>query len=586
MFFVHPDKEPFVIERVGTNVFRRNTLTPGSTTGKDEPFRGLPYLPVNTDGGHTMAISGASGTTLTSSKAFFTSDHVGAVFKHTTGGTTTTFRVTAFTSSTVVTGESGNSTAASGPRAASADWEESAWSPERGYPRTVTTFQQRVYYGGTEFQPDTVYASQIADLFELDQRGLATDASFGTIVASDPFSFAPSSAVINQIQWMASTSRSLNVGTLGREYTIQGSQGAISALDIFISPETQFGSFFRQPVVVDNALIFVQGSRKKLRQFLFSRDENSFKAEDLTWISQGIFKRSAVDRNPSDGALNSKIEQIKFQEGTNSVIWVIDADNGLFALTEDRAHGVRAASYCPIGGNLDGNTPKVHSIAVAPNADQGIDELWMMVERTIDGSDVTYLEKIGKEYEADEIGNTSTDINDKLVFSDSAIFVNTIIPATTVTGLDHLEGETVQIIGDGFFLGEATVSGGEVDVDTPVGKRLWVIGLKYETKINTLPMEAGSVIGSAQGSIKRIDRSVIRFLRTIGAKFGSDPSDLETIIFRPPDLAMDTPIPLFTGDKTLEFPAHYDRLGEVIIVQDLPLPMTVLGIISRGITYD
>jgi hypothetical protein len=585
MFFVHPDKEPFVISRTAVDTFVRDHLTTFDSLGRDDPFVGYPYLPVNIDSAHTMTISGGLGTTLTSSKPIFTTGHIGSVFKHTTGGNTTSFRVAAFISSTIVTGSSGNATAVSGPRAASADWEESAWSTERGYPRTVANFQQRVFYGGTQFRPDTVHASEIGDLFELDARRFSQDPLFGSVVASDPFSFAPSSNVISQIQWMDSTSQSLNVGTLGREYIIRGSSGALSALDIFISPETSFGSFFRQPVLVDNALIFIESTRKKMRQFLFSRDENSFRSEDLTWLSFNILRRSAIDHNI--GIINTAFESIKFQKGTNNVIWAIDKDQGLFSFTEDRAHGVRAAAYHRIGG-IGGVgpvvAPRIGSIAVAPSSAQNIDELWMTVQRRIDSTDVTYIEKIGKEYEDVDLELVSLDINDKAVFSDSAVQVITA-PGDTATGLDHLEGETVQVLGDGAFQGEAVVSGGSITI-ADASITAWIVGLKYESKINTLPIEAGSVVGSPQGSIKRIDRSVIRFLRTVGALFGSDPDNLERIVFRPPDLAEDKATPLFTGDKVLEFSQDYNRVGEVIIVQDLPLPFTVLGIISRGITYD
>jgi len=341
--------------------------------------------------------------------------------------------------------------------------------------------------------------------------------------------------------------------------------------------------------LVDNALIFIQSSRKKLRQFLFNRDENSFRADDLTWLSFNIIKRSSIDHStvPITSIINTAIETMKLQTGTDTIIWLLDKDRGLFSFTEDRAHGVRAAAYHPIGGSFGISpsiVPRVHSIAVAPISLHHIDELWLTIERRIDGSDVTYIEKIGKEYENEVVNVISNDINDKLVFSDSAILDSTLA-LDTLTGLDHLEGETVQVIGDGAFQGEAVVTGGSITIPG-AAITIWIVGLKYESKINTLPIEAGSVIGSAQGSIKRIDRSVIRFLRTIGAKFGSDPDNLEDIVFRPPDLPMDEATPLFTGDKTLEFSSDYNRRGEVIIVQDLPLPMTVLGIISRGITYD
>ena len=51
-------------------------------------------------------------------------------------------------------------------------------------------------------------------------------------------------------------------------------------------------------------------------------------------------------------------------------------------------------------------------------------------------------------------------------------------------------------------------------------------------------------------------------------------------------MAMDTAVPMFTGDKEISFPAGYDNDAQVVIRQSQPLPMTVVAIMRRSNTFD
>jgi hypothetical protein len=87
-------------------------------------------------------------------------------------------------------------------------------------------------------------------------------------------------------------------------------------------------------------------------------------------------------------------------------------------------------------------------------------------------------------------------------------------------------------------------------------------------------------------TLKRIDKLGVRLFRTIGMKIGEDLANLEEVIFRPPGLALDEPIPLFTGDKFKELSQNPGERAQFYVVQDLPLPMTVVALIARGVGYD
>ena len=182
-------------------------------------------------------------------------------------------------------------------------------------------------------------------------------------------------------------------------------------------------------------------------------------------------------------------------------------------------------------------------------------------------------------------GNDSTSIDDKMVYSDSAHLQTLGAPAKVFNDFGHLIGETVDCVADGIYVGQKVVdASGDITLDDNATDL--VAGLNYRAYIQSVPVENGSAVGSAQGSIKKIERLVIRYYRSIGCKFGPDLDNLDEIEFRDPEQAMDDPIELYTGDKKVDFHDDLDRRGEYYLVQDLPLPCHIVSTMILGLTYD
>jgi len=112
------------------------------------------------------------------------------------------------------------------------------------------------------------------------------------------------------------------------------------------------------------------------------------------------------------------------------------------------------------------------------------------------------------------------------------------------------------------------------------------VGLGYTSTLQTNRIDAGAADGTSQGKMKRINKCVIRFYNTLGAEAGPDASTLDEIQFRSPSAPMDSPPPLFTGDKLIEWPGGYDFDGYVMVKQVQPLPMTVVAIMPQVTTFD
>jgi hypothetical protein len=161
----------------------------------------------------------------------------------------------------------------------------------------------------------------------------------------------------------------------------------------------------------------------------------------------------------------------------------------------------------------------------------------------------------------------------------------TVTQATqSLSGLSHLEGETVSILGDGSVHPDVTVASGAVTLQRYVTKAH--AGLAYNSTVRTLRVDAGSQMGTSQGKMKRINEVTVRLQKTVGLKVGRDANNLDVVPFRSSADLMDVAIPMFSGDKEIELNSNYDTDGQLTIRQDQPLPMVVQAVFATLSTFD
>lgn len=158
------------------------------------------------------------------------------------------------------------------------------------------------------------------------------------------------------------------------------------------------------------------------------------------------------------------------------------------------------------------------------------------------------------------------------------------VQATTVSGLSHLEGETVQVLTEGSTHPDRTVSSGSITLSAGFTKVH--VGLGYTSDAQTLRQEAGAKDGTAQGKLQRFTRVILRFFQTLGGFAGPDTDSLDSLIFREGGDDMDTATPVFTGDVEIEWDAEYSSDSFVYLRQTQPLPMTLEAIMIHLNTQD
>ncbi len=456
--------------------------------------------------------------------------------------------VTAFTSATQVTASFATE-ASLAATTASRQFRLGAWYTGN-YPAAVSFHDERLWWASTPSQPQTLWASKAGD-FEAMQDGAEGDAALTLTLADDQ---------MNAIRWIRS-GRALIAGTAGAEFALAGGG---SGDDAVITPnnararrQTTEGSAAVPAVQVGQSTIFVQRAARKLMELGFQFEADAFTSPELTVLAQHITRAG--------------IAAMAWQPEPWRVLWCALADGALCGMTYMRDQRVVAWHRHAIGGG-----GLVRSIACIPSATSS--ELWLVVERTINGGTVRYVERLEPEFYGDAEADKRA-----AVFVDSAITYSGS-PATVISGLGHLEAATVQVLADGAAHPDAVVASGSITLQRAASTVQ--IGLGYASRLETLDIDAGAADGTAATRRRRIGEIGVRLFQSLGCRVGYvDPDTgadvLEDIQFRTPAMPMDSSPPLFTGDKVLSAPSLWARECRVVVTQEQPLPLTVLGLVPR-----
>jgi hypothetical protein len=537
MYIVHPNHETMKLSRTGHTSWSLDEIE----------FTDGPYLAPNTTS-TTMTPGATTGTgiSLTASANTFVSTDVGRLINFSNGYA----KITAFSSATSVTidikDDFDNTTA-------TADWKLGAFSDTTGHPSCVSFYEQRLVFAGTTSEPQTIFFSKAGDYENMTAGTNADDAMVYTIAANQ----------VNVIRYLKAQ-RTLVIGTTAAEYTVSadGTDASITPTNITIKRQSSYGSANVDAVAAGNAILFLQKAKRKIRELAYNFDSDSYVAPDLTILN--------------DIVTESGIVQMEWQQEPDNILWCVREDGQLAALTYQRSEAVVSWHRHILGGSFDGGNAVVESIA-SISGDLNEDELWVIVKRTVNGATVRYIECFS-DFDFDETEATDFKFLDShLTYSGSA--------TTSLSGLDHLEGQTVSILADGSVHANKVVSSGSVSLDREVTKAC--VGLAYDSVLQTMRIEGGAAEGTSQGKTKRISKVVLRLFETVGVKVGPSLSNLEVVPFRTTSSNLSAPVDtLIEGDKEIEFDDDYNSDGYIFIKQDQPLPASILAIYPTLVTND
>jgi len=538
MYITHPSHEVEKLSRTGHT----------SWTLADIDFVDGPYLDANatTTTFSTSAHTVGTGRTLTASAVTGINSDTG--FQTTDVGRLVSFRdgygkITGYTSTTVVTIEI---LIDMGSTSSSTDWSLGSFSDTTGHPSCVTFFEQRLVFAGTSDQPQALFFSKSGQYENFTAGTNDTDAMIYTIASNK----------VNAIRFL-SAQRSLIVGTVGGEFVVSasGTTQPITPTNVQIQRQSSYGAANVDAVQIENVTMFLQRAKRKIRELTYNLNIDQYQATDLTLLAEHITEGGIIE--------------MSYQQEPDSVLWCVRNDGTLLGFTYARAEQVTGWHRHIIGGSFSSGNAVVESVASIPTEDNE-DEFYMIVKRTINGATRRYVEYLTLfDYGTDQ--EDAFYVDSGLTYSGSAV--------TTISGLDHLEGETVTILANGATHADKTVSSGAVTLDRSATKVH--IGLPYTSTLQTMRAESGGEGGTSQSKDKRIHEVTLRLHETVGVEVGPNLNDMERIPFRSSAASMDAAVPLFTGDKQVEFRDDFNTDGFVFVRQTQPLPLTVISIYPR-----
>jgi len=421
----------------------------------------------------------------------------------------------------------------------SGKWEsehgyEPTWSSTRGWPRSATFHQSRLYFGGSKQRTNTIWGSRVISYFDFDP---------GTALDDEGLEATLSTSQYNAITRIQSQS-DLRIFTTGGEFIVSNSQGQpITPATFLVRPQTRLGAKAGVPIEdLNGASIFVQRSGKSLNAFQFTDSTVSYSSTPLSVLSSHLIK------DPVDLAI---------RRGTSTdetdTLYVVNGEDGSMTVYSIlSSQGVIAASEFTTGIN-EGD----EFIAVASE----IETVYVIVKRTINATTKYYLEKF-----------------DRDALLDSSLYA-TVGSATSSVAVNHLPNTQIWVRADGLVQAQRTVPASSpytVSI-SPSAEEDYEVGIDIPVEIRTMPQEPSLPTGSSLGVQKRIlqvdalvkesqhmniNGSLIAF-QTIG-----------TAVFN-------NPIPEFTGRKTIHGLLGYTVEGQITVSQSYPLKLNLIAMEYR-----
>jgi hypothetical protein len=415
-------------------------------------------------------------------------------------------------------------------------WSKPAWSASAGYPRAVTLHQGRLFFGGTALKPTTFWGSAV-DGYQDFRVAAEDDTALAYTLNSDEAS---------GIEWLVSQ-ESLLIGTASGEWAFGTKAG--ETVEKLIR-NTSYGSLPVQARTIADAIVFIQRSGRKIREFAWSFERDGYSSVDLSMLAEhvgdSLFAQIAIQRNP------------------DPIIWVVTAAGELLSLTYERSQKVAAWARHTTDGTFD-------SVAIVPGAGED-DQVWVSVLRPGNGT-IRFIERFKS-----GVGRTlKTGDLTTLVYSDSS---KTSVSSGTglVSGLAHLIGKSVSLLVDGKVHPPVTVGGGGtvlLAANAANYNKTVVAGLPYTSTLEPTYLETMDPNSVTLAGKKRLHRAVLEFWKSGAVEVSTD----DGLTWKP--VKFETGVNLMTGPLEMYLEGSSGRQVTAIFRQTSPLPFNLMGLLLR-----
>jgi len=526
LIVVHPDIAPIEIVRGANDA----SWTASAITFDSIPKYAFTLTTTNPSG--TLTPSAVSGkVTLTASSSVFTAGSVGQYVNASPQGRAKIVKYTSGTSVDAITEFPFFNTSA----IANGSWDyesgyEDVWSSTKGWPRSVTFHEGRLYFGGSKSRPSTIWGSKVGLFFDFEAtEGLDDDAVEATL---DTNTF---NAIVDLI-----SGRDLQVFTTGGEFYVpQNGLDPVTPTNFFVKTASRNGT--KQGIRVqqlESGTLFVQRQGKSLNEFAYTDTQATYVTQKISLLAGHLLK------NPTNLALRRSVATDE-----NDLLLITNSDDGTMAVFSLlRAQNVIAPSeFITVDGSF-----------IDVNVD--ISTIYTVVKRNVNGTNQYYVE-----------------VFEDGLLTDSA---KTGTGAVSTVAMSHLATETVNIILDGSVQADQAVPGGGTVTLSRASVSSYELGLPISVEARTMPVDLKLQTGTRIGFKKRIVEVNALVYETQHMRINGT-----LIPFRAFGDILDEAVDEYTGTKTLHGILGYSQEGKITITQDIPQKMTLLGMEYKVATH-
>jgi hypothetical protein len=498
---------------------------------------------------------------------------------------------------------------------------DSVFNSANNYPGAVSYFEQRRLFAGTNNSPQTIW---------MTKSGTESDMSYSVPTEdTDRIRFRVAAREANTIRHLVPLTQLLAL-TSAAEWRINPvNSDVITPTTISVRPQSYVGASNVQPSIVNNTVVYGSARDGHVRELGYSWQASGFVTGDLSLRATHLFDGlSITDMCYSKAphpllwfiSSNGQMLGLTYIPEQQVAAWHKHDTDGSFESCTAVAEGTEDALYVIVKRTIGGNTKRyverfatraVSTLENCFHVDSGLTYNgtnttsttvtvtggtdWTPAEvltitassaifqfpATTDVGDVIVLTgSDGTKYRLTILSTTSTTVATARVDKTLAVALRGVATSVwawardTVSGLSHLEGKTVSVLGDGAVMPQVVVTSGAVTIQRPA--TIITVGLPYESDLETLPLTL-QMEAFGQGRSKNINEAFVRVYRSSGLFVGPSEDKLVEAKWRTTE-PYGSPPSLKTDEVGVKLTPTWQQNGQIYVRQVDPLPLTIVGL--------
>lgn len=345
-------------------------------------------------------------------------------------------------------------------------WSFGAFGSRNGYPCFASFYQGRLWFGGAQGLPTTLFASCVND-YQNFRVNSSDDSALHLTLASDDQS---------RICWICA-SRGLLLGSTEGEWVLSSPEGqGITASNAMFARQSSVGSADAPAISMENTVFFIQRGGRRLREISYKLEADGYTSTDVSLLAEHLF--------------SAGVKEWMVQRGTMPRLWVLMNDGSFAVLTINVEQQVTAWQRVSFPGRKG-----VH-MAPLVQADSQDDEVWFVLQNEANGT--LFLERMKDAPSSPGVDSYST----VPVYK-----ADTIYPGIHLQGMSCLVfppgkmEEAVEVVCD--EIGACSIPGA-------VPGETYCVGAVFESELHTMPLESELSFNS----VRQLGRVKLRLLQS------------------------------------------------------------------------